>query len=280
MAHLRTRSFRTLFAGGVAVLLAHLPAPTDASAVGRATKAPTPSRAASGSLPPRLLPDLVSLRARDLHIKRTSEGRKLRFESALGSVGDGPVEVRPDKREECPNGKQHASQIMYRDVDENGRYSLNVDTRVARHSAGCMVFHPYHNHWHFEAASRYTLYKSRRPEQAIVAARKMSFCLRDSKRVPKTFGTFTYAEHYGACSRTAPQGISIGWADVYQSYLAGQALRLPPGMGDGLYCLRVTVDPKDQLLETRDRNNSSVRAFTLRGDKITYRDSARCRPAG
>jgi hypothetical protein len=140
-----------------------------------------------------------------------------------------------------------------------------------------MIFHPYHDHWHFEAASRYTLYKPRRPEIKQVARRKMSFCLRDSKRVPAAYGTFNYAQHYGKCSRRSPQGISVGWVDVYQSYLAGQALTLPRSMDDGLYCLRIQVDPKDQLAETRDNDNGSVRAFFMRGDKISFRDSARCR---
>lgn len=278
MAQETTRSVTGALAGVLALLVAQVVGPSEATAVGGAASSATVD--AAEPLPPRLLPDLVALRARDLSVTRTSVGRKLRFETALGSVGAGPVEVRPDRRQECPEGKQHASQVMYRDVDGNGRYSLTGDTQVARRSAGCMVFHPYHDHWHFEAASRYTLYKAARPERTIVASRKMSFCLRDSRRVPSSYGTYRYAEHYGACSRTSPQGISIGWADVYQSDLAGQALLLPPGMGDGLYCLRVKVDPRDQLLETRDNNNSSLRAFYLRGDTIRYRESARCRSAG
>ncbi len=179
---------------------------------------------AAPSQPAVLLPDLVALRAQDLHISRNGSTRKLRFESGLGNVGDGPVEVRPDGQQDCPEGKHHASQVMYKDADGNGRYALRTDTRIARRSAGCMLFHPYHNHWHFEAASRYTIFRPQRPAKAIVAQRKMSFCLRDSKRVPEAYGTFRYAEHYGKCSRYSPQGISVGWVDVYQSYLAGQAL--------------------------------------------------------
>jgi hypothetical protein len=143
-----------------------------------------------------------------------------------------------------------------------------------------MLFHPYHDHWHFEAASRYTIAKAVQPELVKVAQRKMSFCLRDSRRVPAHMGEFNYAERYGACSRYSPQGISVGWVDVYQSYLAGQALKLPRRMGDGLYCLRIKVDPQDQLLETDENDNSSVRAFFMRGDRISYRDSERCHSRG
>jgi hypothetical protein len=266
---------KTLLAGVLALLVAQLLTPTGATALAPAKAA----SAAPGRAEP-LLPNLVVLRAGDVHVVRNGTERKLRFESGLANIGDGPIEVRPNRLQDCPRGQHHASQFMYRDVDGNGRYGEDVDTRTARRSAGCMVFHPYHDHWHFEAASLYTLYKAERPEVSKVAQRKMSFCLRDSKRVPKAYGTFPYAQRYGACSRHSPQGISVGWVDVYQSYLAGQAIRLPRRMGDGLYCLRIKVDPKNQLAETRDNDNSSVRAFLLRGDRVRYRDSARCRPTG
>lgn len=260
-----------MIGGALAVLVASVLTPWGGHSLDSAA-------AATKAAPAVLLPDLVALRAQDLHISRNGTTRKLRFESGLGNVGDGPVEVRPDGQQDCPEGKHHASQIMYKDADGNGRYTLRTDTRIARSSAGCMLFHPFHNHWHFEAASRYTIFRPQRPAKAIVAQRKMSFCLRDSKRVPEAYGAFRYAEHYGKCSRYSPQGISVGWVDVYQSYLAGQALQLPRWAGDGLYCLRVTVDPRDELAETRNKNNSSLRAFSLRGDKVIYRDSARCRP--
>lgn len=64
---------------------------------------------------------------------------------------------------------------------------------------------------------------------------------------------------------------------MYQSFLAGQAVRFPRRMGNGLYCLQTKVDPQNQLSETNDRNNASLRAFNVRGDRIRFRDSARCR---
>lgn len=262
-------------AGLIGVLVAALLTPVSATAAAPGDEAGEPTR-----LGERLLPNLRVLRAADLYIARSGSERKLRFESSLANVGDGPIEVRPNQAQKCPAGKHHSSQFMYRDVNGNGRYDVDTDTETARRSAGCMVFHPYHDHWHFEAASLYTLYKADRPEVSKVAQRKMSFCLRDSRRVPKVMGTYPYGQRYGACSRYSPQGISVGWVDVYQSFLAGQAIRMPSRMRDGLYCLRITVDPQDQLVETRERDNSSVRAFSLRGDRITYRDSARCRPRG
>jgi hypothetical protein len=105
----------------------------------------------------------------------------------------------------------------------------------------------------------------------------MSFCLRDSERMPASYGTFHQPEYYGACSKWAPQGISVGWVDIYQSFLAGQSLRLPNRSRNGLYCLKTTVDPGNKLIESENYDNSSLRAFTLTGDRIQYRRSARCR---
>jgi hypothetical protein len=274
-----TRTTQHLLVGALvltpAIPLTQVMSPTEARAV-------DPGASTAGApVGPPLVPNLRAIRARDLYIVREGGKRKLRFEAGIANVGDGPVEVRPNQNRDCPEGKRHATQVMYRDTNGNGRYDPRSETDVVRRSAGCMVFHQYHDHWHFEAASRYTLYKAKRREVSKIAQRKTSFCLLDSRRVPKAMGTFDYAQRYGACNRRSPQGISVGWVDVYQSYLAGQAIALPPRMGDGLYCLQITVDPRKRLVETNDRDNSSLRAFYMRGDRINLRDSAaKCRPAG
>ena len=266
------KSARGFAAAGLVVLLSQSLTATGATAADPAT--------AQRDLPEQaklLRPNLVVLKAADLHIQRTSAGRYLRFESGLGNIGRGPIEVRPNTSRPCPTGKHHSTQVIYRDVDGSGSFHRGTDTTLARRSAGCMVFHRAHDHWHFEAASRYTLFQpGRESDVRVTARRKMSFCLRDSRRVPAEYGRFHHAEFYGACSKTSPQGISVGWVDVYQSFLAGQALKLPDRARDGLYCLKIKVDPRNQLLESDDDDNTSIRAFSLRGDAITFRRAGRC----
>jgi hypothetical protein len=131
-----------------------------------------------------------------------------------------------------------------------------------------MVFHPSHHHWHVEAAARYTLWNPRAAEP-IASRPKTSFCLRDGMRVPDSWHvTKRYVQYYGACDRDTPQGISIGWSDRYSSDLPGQAFALPRRLRDGVYCLRVTVDPQDRLHETDDTDNRSVKSFTLHGRTV------------
>ena len=143
-----------------------------------------------------------------------------------------------------------------------------------------MVFHPQHNHWHFEAASRYLLYKPGREEHASGHSRKMSFCLRDSIRVPERFGDFNSPLYYRECSQNSPQGISRGWVDVYASYLTGQAVRLKKRVKNGVYCLGIQVDPLDQLKESDEGNNVSFRAIKIsKRTQISFRKDPICRPS-
>ena len=217
------------------------------------------------------------MRAKDLSIEMRNSHRWLRFESAIGNTGLGPLETRPDNRRRCGPGQKHASQVIYRDVDRNGRYKRSVDTRRWIRSAGCMVFHPRHDHWHFDAASRYSLVPAD-GQRVVSKHRKTSFCLRDSRRVPPPWGAVKrYGEYYGSCDQNNPQGIMIGWADVYQSFLAGQALRLPDRMPNGRYCVRVDVDPFDQLKETDNTDNASVRAIRIRNRSVEPIHVSACR---
>lgn len=284
---------RGLFAGALALVLAQSVVPTAAAptATGAATSAgaamsvaPATAADPAATAPARrragkiswLRPNLVVLPAADVHVQRTPKGRRLRFESALGNIGRGPIEVRPRGRADCPPGKHLAVQAIYKDMDGSGRFHRKHDDRIAARRAGCMVFHRRHDHWHFEAASRYVLFRRDQPRRRTVARRKMSFCLRDSRELPESYKVHRYPERYGACSQKEPQGISIGWVDVYQSFLAGQSLRLPKGAGNGLYCLRIQVDPRDALIESDDDDNGSVRAFFLNGDRVRYRKASKC----
>ena len=276
-----TLSLRTVTSSSLAVLTVA----AALSAGGAQASLPPPVRpalevattAARAPGAPALLPNARALKANSLYVSTDAAGhRVLRYESGLANVGAGPLEVRPNNARPCPAGEKHASQIVYHDRDRNGRYSRARDTLTSRHSAGCMVYHPRHSHWHFEAAARFRLYRATERQPIEVTGRKMSFCLRDSERAPERWPTRDYPEFYGACSQHTPQGISIGWVDIYQNFLPGQSMRLPDRLPDGVYCLRTTVDPRDELRETDDTDNGSLRAFALHGSRVVTRPTPRC----
>jgi hypothetical protein len=276
-----TLSLRTVISLSLTVLTAS----AALSAAGAQASPPSSARAAAevastGPRAPRapaLLPNARALKASHLFVSTDGAGhRVLRYQSGLANVGAGPLEVRPNKARPCPASEQHASQVIYHDRDRNGRFSRARDTVTSRRSAGCMVYHAQHSHWHFEAAARFRLYRATQRQPIVVTGRKMSFCLRDSERAPDRWPTRDYREFYGACSRNAPQGISIGWVDIYQNFLPGQSMRLPDRLPNGVYCLRTTVDPRDELRETDDSDNGSLRAFALRGSRVVSRPTRLC----
>lgn len=274
---MRQRVTGILSAAATAALIAGLGSGAVLSAQGGASAAPSPG--VRGEQAPVLLPNARPLRAADLSITGRSDGRRvLRFESGLANTGRSVLQVRPDGTEGCRPGEQHASQVLFRDADEDGWYDRGLDTQRVVHDAGCMVFHSTHSHWHFEAAARYALWDpDRESRPLLVQGRKMSFCLRDTERVPERWQPFrSYDDYYGDCSQHTPQGISVGWVDIYGSYLPGQSLTLPRRLPAGLYCLRTTVDPRNYLRESDDADNHSLRAVRIRGTHVSVKPSSRC----
>jgi len=277
---------------GLASALAFLSACTSES-VGGADSRSSPATSAASSLPPTeatptieaptpsidpglLLADLTVLPATSVQVEQLPRGRLLRFGTRLANVGGAPIEVTPAPRRPCPRGQRSFVQQIARDADGDGVYDRWVDTARTSRAGACAVFHPTHEHWHIDGSARYELQDTE--GTTIVARRKVSFCLRDTHRVPETVGPGRMV--YEECSRDAPQGISAGWSDLYDFDLDGQAMRLPPGLPNGTYCLVMTADPFDLLLESDETNNASVTPVAIRGTTATrVRGSSPCSAA-
>ena len=212
-----------------------------------------------------LLPNVQVLPASNVLIDTDGPGRLLRFDSTLVNVGQGPFEVLPDPLTRCPPGQRHVSQVIYQDADSDGRFDRAVDRARTGVASGCMLFHPGHDHWHVDATAAYTLTPTSSTE-ALTQRAKVSFCLRDSDRLRDGEGA---PKQYRECARDRRQGISTGWTDLYDNTLDGQTLRLPPGVGDGDYCLRLRADPFDLFRESDEGDNDSAVVVRLRGDLAT-----------
>ena len=217
-----------------------------------------PSPSATGRLagPPALLPNMRSIDATDLQVQRVQGGRLLRFSASLANLGPAPLLLRPrPEGDGCPRRQHPAAQVLHGDVNEDGAYQPEQDLPLRSQRAGCMLAHPTHDHWHFDAMAGYSL-RSPTTGERLATRRKVSFCLRDNKRVPGV-QSLVRKEHFGECSRTGPQGISPGWMDTYLWDLPGQTLPLPAGLGRRVLCLDLTADPRDLLAETDESDNSS-----------------------
>lgn len=225
---------------------------------------------------PALLPNLRSLPAEDVIIRIEDGNRVLRFAGILANVGAGPLELRPRRPSAaCPGGQHPAEQRIYQDGNSDGRYRSGADRRRATRPAGCMLAHPTHDHWHFDAMAGYALWRpgGRDP---VVSKTKVSFCLRDNRRVGGM--PASTPRHYGDCEdRLDLQGISPGWADVYSNDLGGQVLDIPDRLPSGVYCLRTIADPDGLLAEADEVDNAAERAIRITGSDLRSAPAHSCR---
>lgn len=225
-------------------------------------------------LPPAaLLPNLVVLPPEELGLAGRGVRRVLRFATVLANQGVGPVQVRPARDPACPTGQRYVEQHVALDSDADRRYDRRLDRATLPLPGGCMLFHPRHEHWHFDSTAGYAL-TAVGDTTPIVTRDKVSFCLRDSE--PLRQAGARHRRSYEECARDRRQGISVGWADRYDATLAGQRLPLPPGLADGVYCFRLEVDPFGLLLETDESDNTSSAAIRLTGREVRSASSLTC----
>jgi hypothetical protein len=234
-----------------------------------------PSSPAPPPGPPVLLPNMRSTGARDISVEVVPEERRLRFAASLANLGPGPLMLVPRGRGRCGPRQHSAVQIVYVDRTGDGRYQRARDRRETRRFSGCMLRHPGHDHWHFDAMAAYSLRLpgARRP---LVSRDKVSFCLRDNQRV-RGQRVVVPREHFGDCVAGGPQGISPGWVDVYKADLDGQWLRLPPSVDAGVVCLDLEADPEALIEETSETDNSTSVALRVDGATVRRADGSRCR---
>lgn len=242
-------------------------------ALGPATLAATPR-----------YPDLRTLPASDLGLDVEeidgAEHHVLRFTSTIWNAGQGPLELRGDSS----SGSTQAYQQIR--VDDGTAFEIPV---------GRFVFHPSHNHWHFERFADHELWRASDYKKWLKSGRTRgapawrgskttsqgeSVCIRDSERIESLPGSPSRA-FYNSCQRDW-QGISIGWGDTYDYTLPDQWIDLGQDrLRQGKYVLRSIADPANLIHESGDKAdsareaqqvNEAVTRFRLRKGKITILD--------
>lgn len=217
---------------------------------------PAAERAARAQSASDLLPDLVVDPAALSHTRidtSTMPGRRLmRLSTSTPNIGAGALEIRgstvvaPDQQ-----------QVLQRIYRSDGSFSDRL--------AGTFVYHPTHQHTHFGDWAVYRLRSVLSDGNAgavIASGNKTSFCLLDV--VPFDPGgelPVVPPAAYTTCGATI-QGISPGWADVYDLELDDQWIDVT-GLPDGPYWLEAEVDHANQILELapggEDNNVSRIR---------------------
>jgi hypothetical protein len=224
--------------------------------------------------PVRFRPNLQTLAPTDLSIEVLPNGhRKLRLTNEVSNVGAGPIELKPRKKDCDHDGKleddRTAFQRVYEDADGDGVFERGVDVTFRRHKVGCFEFDKQHRHWHFED---YASYELQELDGTIVGQHaKVGFCLLDTDQVAVGLPGEPVGPYYGSavsvCGDLQVQGISVGWADIYQAVLPGQSIGIT-GVQDGTYCLVSTVDPENLLQETDEADNEARLQIQITGNTV------------
>jgi hypothetical protein len=211
-----------------------------------------------------LLPDLQTLPPSDLRLVAGSDRRLVRFTNSVWNGGPGPLELKGNFNRQ--DDMISITQIVYR---------LNGAT--AGRPIGEFVFHPEHEHWHMDGFAIYQVWSIREDgslDQVLASSGKVGFCTLDIEKLqPREFhpdlpeqGFGPQRPEYGNCD-WARQGISVGWVDIYREHLPDQYVEISD-LTQGVYALRSTVNPFQQIMEADQDNNSAVIYFELGENRI------------
>lgn len=191
-----------------------------------------------------LKPNLRPLPAHDLAVVADAAGgTRLIFATTSWNNGDGPLELRAG---EIDSGSERQNVYQRVPLSDGGSYDR---------LAGTFVWHPQHNHFHFEDYALYTLQPADAPGASDRTSSKTTFCVMDTGKVDGRLPGAPRKAVYATCGATV-QGMSVGWGDTYGNALFGQSIDLT-GLPDGDYRLIIEIDPKRRLLEIDEGDNVS-----------------------
>lgn len=219
--------------------------------------------------PTDLLPDLIPWASKEKgfvygwRLDRTEQPGKilLRLSTSAANVGNGPLELRGGRGD-----KVNGQEVYQRIYDEQGG--------AYDRFAGRFTFHSDHDHTHFDNFAEYRLRNMTADGGAgktIRTGHKVSFCLLDIEPYDPSLPGFEAGGSYDTCD-TRRQGLSVGWADVYDYDLPDQWIDIT-NVEPGRYWLEVAIDPANNILETNESNNVTRIPINLKGKAIPVNDN-------
>jgi hypothetical protein len=186
------------------------------------------------------------------------------FTTTSWNSGNGPLELIAGQVDSRAKKQKVYQRVYYND----GTYY--------DHLAGDFVWHKLHNHFHFEQYALYTLQPVDAPGASQRTSQKTTFCVTDSTPIDTNLTGAPSSAVYSTCGNIK-QGMSVGWADIYGSFLAGQSINVT-GLPDGRYNLIIEVDPQTHLLEVTNSDNVScvVLDLSISTSSFTVVDDTGC----
>jgi hypothetical protein len=233
---------------------------------------PTPARAEAASVPlaateaADLLPDNGFARLSDVSIEKAHQGRRiLRFSTTIVNVGSGPFELYGRRDTDTDTEMT----VVQRIQDADGGWREVSTTAVMEHGGDG------HAHWHVHDLVDATVYNLDNGA-AVARSTKIGFCFFDNTEyklgLPGAPQSIVYEEP--GCGREASleatMGLSVGWGDIYPSYLPGQHIDISH-LRSGRYRLLLTVDPFGWFTESNRSNNTTWVDIEVRGNGNSIR---------
>ncbi|MFP5224170.1 MAG: lysyl oxidase family protein [Actinomycetota bacterium] len=215
---------------------------------------------APSDLDPATLPDLRSLPAWNIGLRREFGRTLVAFNATVWNAGPAPLVV--DAFREDGEETMRAYQAFFRD-----------GVRIGTQEVGEMIFHddPTHYHWHFTDFAEYRLLDA--DGVHTLTSGKQSFCLAPTDAQDVTVpganwrpGELGYSRCGGPESVAIRETLPVGWGDTYHQGQFGQAFDVTD-LPNGFYQLEVVANPEGNLLEGDLTNGSSRRVFALGGTK-------------
>ena len=214
-------------------------------ATSAATPAAEPATVAAGG---GVLPDLAFAPLSEFRIEVVGGRRLLRFTGMFVNVGAGHFELRGSRA--STSEPMTMSQVVYESTSRGSAIAQQFPTSAVASYAG-----DGHNHWHVNEVARYDMWS----DGVLLRGAKIGFCFLDSDAwntsLPGHVGSF----YTGAMCSTNPNvlsnrmGLSVGWGDLYQWYLAWQWVDIT-GVPAGTYTVRAKADPNGHFLESNEIN--------------------------
>ena len=231
-----------------------------------------PAGAAAGpSVVQPQYPDVRTLPPSQLRLWQTTVNgdvrHEIRFTTVFANLGQGTLELHGTPHIPL-DGRFDATQRIYL-----------FPAGFRDEPVGTFAYHPEHSHFHLDDFTRYELWTrsqfDRAQETGFARGRplgvrdKVSFCLYDARRVDTTSPTVSPVAVFNVCSPIL-EGISVGWADVYDWGLASQSIDVGTSpLPDGHYVIRTIADPANRIWESDGRSDPS-RDSDLANQGYTY----------
>lgn len=219
-----------------------------------------PGAASAGDLLPDLIVNPDTLQDHEFVTDIIPGRLHIRLSNSTPNIGEGPMIIQAG---EILDGEQIVLQEIFDDFGGSR-------TRPA----GVFVFHPSHNHFHINNWAQYHIREVLPGDgvgDILYSGYKTSFCLLDSRVYtgPEPIaGVPPGSPQFFTCSDDR-QGISVGYEDLYDKSLPDQWIDVT-GLQPGEYWLESVVDPKDQILELDETNNTDrIKLVIAPGDLPT-----------